>query len=182
MPSGRGMFALCAGSQSQLAGTSLRFLPSLPTKSRASTPRLFIKAMEARRLVEDTQLFCRQYTSALSQRVAHGVSLSCLSAALLAFWLSERGRITVTWKLTGTAIRQAQAVGLHRDPTWYKWEKMDAQECELRVLAWWYLILSDRQGYKYRPQTFRRLMHSADSYQWLSGDPPRPPRAPSMSS
>ncbi|KAM5537388.1 hypothetical protein V8D89_008907 [Ganoderma adspersum] len=106
----------------------------------------FIKAMEARRLVEDSTLFHRQYSSPPSQSVVHGVSLGCLAAALLACWLSDHGRPSDSWKLTGTAIRQAQAAGLHRDPMWYKWEKMDAQECELRVLAWWYLIISDRQG------------------------------------
>lgn len=126
----------------------------------------FIKAMEARRLVEDSMLFHRQYSSPPSQAVVHGVSLSCLAAALLACWLSDHGMPSDSWKLTGTAIRQAQAAGLHRDPMWFKWEKMDAQECELRVLAWWYLIISDRQGcLTYNPQMLHELTHSLDSIQ-----------------
>ncbi|KAI1789685.1 hypothetical protein LXA43DRAFT_553864 [Ganoderma leucocontextum] len=111
--------------------------------------------MEARRLVEDTMLVCPQYSSAPSQCVVHGVSLSCIAAALLASWLSDHGRISDAWKLTGTAIRQAQAGGVHRDPTWYKWEKMDAQECELRVLAWWYLIVPDRETHDGWQRHFR---------------------------
>ena len=94
----------------------------------------FIKAMEAHRLVEDTVLLCR-HSSAPSQSVMHGVALGCIAAALLACWLSDHGRSSDCKKLTGTAIGQAQAIGLHRDPTWHKWEKMDVQECEPQVYA-----------------------------------------------
>ncbi|TBU31328.1 hypothetical protein BD311DRAFT_717184 [Dichomitus squalens] len=112
--------------------------------SGVNSKKFFMKSLEARRLVEDIMLFSPEYSFAPTQCVVHGVSLSCIAASLLASWLSDRGRISDAWKLVGTAIRQAQAVGLHRDPTWHKWEKMDAEECELRVLAWWYLIIFDR--------------------------------------
>ncbi len=41
-------------------------------------------------------------------------------------------------------VEDAQAVGLHRDPGWLNWEKMDRTESEIRLLAWWFLIVSDR--------------------------------------
>ncbi|KAI0659660.1 hypothetical protein C8Q70DRAFT_915208 [Cubamyces menziesii] len=101
----------------------------------------FLKAMEARRLVEDILLASRAYTQ---PSAVQGVVLSCIGAALLARYLADRGRVSDAWKLTGTALRNAQAVGLHRDPGWQKWDAMDKQERELRVLAWWFLVISDR--------------------------------------
>ncbi|KAI0776759.1 hypothetical protein BD413DRAFT_645466 [Trametes elegans] len=107
---------------------------------RASCPH-FLRAMEARRLVEDVALAGRAYSQPSS---VHGVALSCIGAALLAKYLADRGRVSDAWKLTGTALRNAQAVGLHRDPGWQKWEDMDRQEREIRLLSWWSLVVSDR--------------------------------------
>ncbi|KAI0776760.1 hypothetical protein BD413DRAFT_610348 [Trametes elegans] len=101
----------------------------------------FLKAMEARRLVEDILLASR---ASSGPSAVQGVVLSCIGGALLARYLADRGRVSDAWKLTGTALRNAQAVGLHRDPGWQKWESMDKQELELRVLGWWLLVMSDR--------------------------------------
>ena len=43
-----------------------------------------------------------------------------------------------------SALRSAQALGMHRDPGWGKWEEMHQIEIELRVIGWWGLIVSDR--------------------------------------
>ncbi|OSC99996.1 hypothetical protein PYCCODRAFT_1453475 [Trametes coccinea BRFM310] len=106
-----------------------------------SAKTYFLKAMEARRLVEDILLASRAYSQ---PSAVQGVVLSCIGAALLARYLADRGRVSDAWKLTGTALRNAQAVGLHRDPGWQKWETMDKQERELRVLGWWFLVIADR--------------------------------------
>ncbi|KAI0670229.1 hypothetical protein C8Q78DRAFT_1090356 [Trametes maxima] len=117
----------------------LALAPHRLTGSNAKT--YFLKAMEARRLVEDVLLASRAYSQPSAVR---GVVLSCIGAALLARYLSDRGRVSDAWKLTGTALRNAQAVGLHRDPGWQKWEAMDKQERELRILGWWFLVIADR--------------------------------------
>ncbi|KAI8990423.1 hypothetical protein BD414DRAFT_521660 [Trametes punicea] len=102
----------------------------------------FLKAFEARRLIEDILLSSRR---AYTQPAAvHGVVLTCIGSALMSAYLADRGRVSDAWKLTGTALRKAQAAGLHRDPGWQKWETMDKQERELRVLGWWYLVIADR--------------------------------------
>ncbi|KAI0632947.1 hypothetical protein C8Q77DRAFT_857003 [Trametes polyzona] len=102
----------------------------------------FLKAMEARRLVEDITLSSRAY--AQSSTAVDGVVQSCIGAALLAKYLADRGRVSDAWKLAGTALRTAQAAGLHRDPGWQKWDHMDTQEQELRLLGWWSLVMADR--------------------------------------
>ncbi|KAI0369245.1 hypothetical protein BV20DRAFT_968105 [Pilatotrama ljubarskyi] len=100
----------------------------------------FLKGMEARRLVEDILLASR----ASQPSAVQGIALSCIGAALLARYLADRGRVSDAWKLTGTALRNAQAVGFHRDPGLEKWDAMDKQERELRLLGWWSLIIADR--------------------------------------
>ncbi|KAL1938920.1 hypothetical protein VTO73DRAFT_11073 [Trametes versicolor] len=107
----------------------------------SSAKTYFLKAMEARRLVEDILLASRAYSQ---PGAVQGVVLSCIGAALLARYLADRGRVSDAWKLTGTALRNAQAVGLHRDPGWQKWDAMDKQERELRLLGWWSLVNADR--------------------------------------
>ncbi|KAH9852904.1 hypothetical protein C2E23DRAFT_824099 [Lenzites betulinus] len=106
-----------------------------------SAKTYFLRAMEARRLVEDILLASRAYSQ---PGAVQGVVLSCIAAALLARYLADRGRVSDAWKLTGTALRNAQAVGLHRDPGWQKWDAMDKQERELRLLGWWSLVIADR--------------------------------------
>ena len=43
-----------------------------------------------------------------------------------------------------SGLRTAQALGMHRDPGWVKWEAMHKVERELRVTGWWLLVVSDR--------------------------------------
>ncbi|KAI0354319.1 hypothetical protein OH77DRAFT_1405549 [Trametes cingulata] len=100
----------------------------------------FLKGMEARRLVEDILLASR----ASQPSAVQGIALSCIGAALLARYLADRGRVSDAWKLTGTALRNAQAAGFHRDPGLDRWDAMDKQERELRLLGWWSLIIADR--------------------------------------
>ena len=116
-----------------------------PRKLVGTTARVYFwKAMEARRLIEDIMICTPAYSLAPTECMVHGISLSCIASTLLASYLSNRGRVSDAWKIVGCALRNAQAVGLHRDPGWHKWEKMDREECELRLLAWWDLIISDR--------------------------------------
>ncbi|KAH9852903.1 hypothetical protein C2E23DRAFT_729689 [Lenzites betulinus] len=101
----------------------------------------FLKAMEARRLIEDMILAARAYPHSCS---ASGVVQSSLAAALLAKYFADQGKVSDSWKIVGAALRSAQAAGLHRDPGWRKWDNMDRQERELRLVAWWSLFTADR--------------------------------------
>ena len=47
-----------------------------------------------------------------------------------------------------SAVRLAQALGLHRDPGWKKWEEMQPIDRELRITSWWLLMVSDRYALK----------------------------------
>ncbi|KAI0830224.1 hypothetical protein BC628DRAFT_1313978 [Trametes gibbosa] len=107
----------------------------------ANAKSYFLKAMEARRLIEDMILAARAYPHSCS---ASGVVQSSLAAALLAKYFADQGQVSDAWKLAGTALRTAQAAGLHRDPGWRKWDHMDRQERELRLVAWWSLVVADR--------------------------------------
>ncbi|KAF7794577.1 hypothetical protein EIP86_005712 [Pleurotus ostreatoroseus] len=104
--------------------------------------KYFTAAMTARRVVDDILLASPVYST--SESAVYGSVLSCIAAVLLAIWQGDRGRLSEAWKLIGHAIRSAQAIGLHRDPRWRKWETMHQFEIELRVTAWWLLMISDR--------------------------------------
>lgn len=104
----------------------------------------FWKAMDLRRLIEDVMLNSPAYSWGPTQSGVHGITLSCIAAALYTCYLADHGRVSDAWKLAGVAIRNAQAMGLHRDPGWEKLEKMDKMEREIRLLSWWYLVTSDR--------------------------------------
>ncbi|CAL1698140.1 unnamed protein product [Somion occarium] len=99
-------------------------------------------SLAARRIVDDILLSSPAY-SATEDSVQGGV-LSCMAAALLSAYLADRGRVSEAWKLCGTAIRNAQALGLHRDPRWRKWEAMGPVEKDLRMATWWLLAVGDR--------------------------------------
>ena len=43
-----------------------------------------------------------------------------------------------------SGLRHAQALGMHRDPGWQKWDNMHCLERELRLSGWWWLVISDR--------------------------------------
>ena len=116
-----------------------------PPRLVGTTARTFFwNAMDTRRLIEDIMLSSPACSWAPTQSVVHGVTLGCIAAAFYSCYLADRGRLSDAWKLTGMAIRNAQAVGLHRDPGWHKWESMDKIERELRLLAWWYIAACDR--------------------------------------
>ncbi|EMD35144.1 hypothetical protein CERSUDRAFT_116619 [Gelatoporia subvermispora B] len=108
----------------------------------ARSSAYFTHAQVARRLVEDILLAAPAYSS--SESSVNGAVLSCIGASLLAAYLADHGRVSEAWKLTGTAMRNAQAMGLHRDPGWRKWEAMGKEESELRILAWWCIWAADR--------------------------------------
>jgi hypothetical protein len=70
--------------------------------------------------------------------------LGCLATPLLCGYLAEMDRVSEAWKLPRGSIRAAQAVGMHRDPSWEKWKVMSADERHLRTTGWWGLIVWDR--------------------------------------
>ncbi|OCH90853.1 hypothetical protein OBBRIDRAFT_887380 [Obba rivulosa] len=109
-----------------------------PDAGARRSAAFFTHAQAARRLVEDILLAVPAYEA------SEGAVLSCLGAALLAAYLADRGRVSEAWKLAGSAMRSAQAMGLHRDPGWRKWETMGKEESELRILAWWSVWVADR--------------------------------------
>ncbi|CCM05897.1 uncharacterized protein FIBRA_08135 [Fibroporia radiculosa] len=113
-----------------------------PRRLGADAHAYFTHAVSAKRLGEDILLAVRAY--ALSERTVHGAVLSCIASGLLGAYLSDRGRVSEAWKLTGAALRTAQANGLHRDPGWRKWEEMGKEEAELRLFGWWLLWCADR--------------------------------------
>lgn len=57
-----------------------------------------------------------------------------------------------------SALRHAQALGMHRDPGWRKWEEMHAVDRELRTTSWWLLIICDRSVFSSASSYNRRLM------------------------
>jgi len=116
----------------------------------------FMCAMMARRLVEDEYLDTPNASFMVS--AADGTVLGCLAAPLLCNYLAQRGRISEAWKLAGHAIRNAEAVGMHRDPDWKRWQMMSADEKLLRRRGWWNMFIADKM-YAYalsRPQVLRR--------------------------
>ncbi|KAF4599716.1 Oaf3p [Pleurotus pulmonarius] len=95
----------------------------------------FTYGMMARRVAEDTYLSVPAF--APLESAADGTTLGCLAAPILAYFLAERKRISEAWKLIGNSIRSAQAVGMHRDPSWRQWHTMSENERMLRTRAWW---------------------------------------------
>lgn len=111
----------------------------------------FMCAMMARRMTDED--FLNVPSASFMDSAADGTVLSCLATPLLCDYLAARGRISEAWKLVGTAIRCAIAVGLHRDPEWKLWQMMSADEKLLRRRAWWGLFTAD----KYVPQFYLGL-------------------------
>ncbi|KAF4620331.1 hypothetical protein D9613_000355 [Agrocybe pediades] len=115
----------------------------------------FMCAMLARRMVEDQHL--NDPNCSLMVSAADGTVVSCLATPLLCDYLAARGRVSEAWKLVGQGIRNAEAVGMHRDPEWKLWQMMSAEEKSLRRRAWWGLFTADKT-YSYvlgRPQMLR---------------------------
>jgi hypothetical protein len=102
----------------------------------------FMCAMISRRIAEDDYFNTPRASTMVSP--SDGTALGCLATPILASFLSERGRVSEAWKLVGNGIRNAQAVGLHRDPDWKLWQVMSQEEKCLRRRAWWSLFISER--------------------------------------
>lgn len=107
-----------------------------------SSDEFFMCAMTARRIAEDDHL--NKPSLSLMVSAADGTVLSCLAVPLLCSYLSERGRVSEAWKLVGSGLRNAEAIGMHRDPEWKKWQVMSTDEILLRRRAWWGLVIWDK--------------------------------------
>ncbi|KAH0588706.1 hypothetical protein H2248_004512 [Termitomyces sp. 'cryptogamus'] len=124
-----------------------------------SRDHYFSCAMRARRVAEDD--YMNTPSISLMVSAADGTVLSCLAVPILCSYLSEHGRVSEAWKLVGSGIRQAEAVGMHRDPEWRHWQVMSKDEALLRRRGWWGLYILDKM-YSYllgRPQ-----MHHKESF------------------
>jgi hypothetical protein len=113
----------------------------------ASAEQFFSYAIAARKMGETAYLVSPTSTRSSA---AHGSVLACLAVPLLCDHLAERGRVSEAWKLVGHAILCAEAVGMHRDPSWRAWHKMSEDimnndEKLLRRRAWWGLFIWERQ-------------------------------------
>ncbi|KAF8638078.1 hypothetical protein AX16_010710 [Volvariella volvacea WC 439] len=102
----------------------------------------FSCAIAARRIAEDEHL--KWPSSSLTSSAAEGEALGCLAMPLLSSYLAERGRVSEAWKMLGTAIRNAESIGMHRDPGWRQWQIMSEDERLLRRRAWWGLVILDK--------------------------------------
>ncbi|KAL0956236.1 hypothetical protein HGRIS_002390 [Hohenbuehelia grisea] len=117
------------------------------TQARVIQPRIlesetyFANAMCARRLAEDAYLSTPQFPPIES--AADGTVIGCLATGILCAYLSQRALISEAWKLVGTSLRMAQAVGLHRNPQNNMWCVMSESEKLLRMRAWWNLAIWD---------------------------------------
>jgi hypothetical protein len=107
-----------------------------------STDHFFMCSMTARRIAEDDYL--NKPNVSLMVSAADGTVLGCLAIPILCNYLSQRGRVSEAWKLVGNGIRNAEAVGMHRDPEWKQWHVMSKDEIVLRRRAWWGLYICDK--------------------------------------
>lgn len=55
-----------------------------------------------------------------------------------------------------SGLRHAQALGMHRDPGWQRWQNMHQLERELRLAGWWWIVICDRLGLIRSVETFSR--------------------------
>ncbi|KAJ3480371.1 hypothetical protein NLI96_g8396 [Meripilus lineatus] len=137
-----------------------------PRTGKTNGGLYFSQACKARRLVDDI-LLASVYST--SEFAVHGGVLSCLAAVFLGAYLADRGRVSEAWKIVGNALRTAQALGLHRDPRWRRWEAMGKLECGLRVLTWWMLASFDRL---YSFILGRPAMAVRGAFEMMPGRPP----------
>ena len=115
-----------------------------PDNSRGmeSTDAYFKNAMSARRIAEDD--YMNKPTVSVMASAADGTMLGCFAVPVLCCYLTQRGRVSEAWKLVGSGIRHAEAVGMHRDPEWVGWQVMSKDEIVLRRIAWWGLVILDK--------------------------------------
>ncbi|KAG6813127.1 hypothetical protein H0H92_013751 [Tricholoma furcatifolium] len=123
---------------------ALAYAPKLRVDRHApdSSDHFFSCALMARRIAEDD--YMNQPNLSLMVSAADGTVLSCLAVPLLCNYLAQRGRVSEAWKLVGNGIRNAEAVGMHRDPDWKHWQVMSTDEKLLRRRAWWGLYIWDK--------------------------------------
>ncbi|KAF6760185.1 hypothetical protein DFP72DRAFT_883456 [Ephemerocybe angulata] len=116
----------------------------------------FMCAMISRRIAEDDYFNTPRASTMVSP--ADGTVLGCLATPILASFLSERGRVV------GNGVRNALAVGLHRDANWKLWQVMSQEEKMLRKRAWWTLFIADRWlSYMLgRPHMIREEMYDVE--------------------
>ncbi|KAJ7668484.1 hypothetical protein DFH06DRAFT_982925 [Mycena polygramma] len=111
-----------------------------------SAEQFFSYAMAARRISESAYLV---RSNSARTSAAQGSVLACLAVPLLCDHLADRGLASEAWKLVGQAILCAEAVGMHRDPSWRAWQEMSGEimsgdEKLLRRRAWWGLFVWER--------------------------------------
>jgi hypothetical protein len=104
--------------------------------------KYFMCAMKARRIAEEDYL--NKPNVSLMASAADGTVLGCLAVPVLCCYLAQQGRASEAWKLVGRGIRNAEAVGMHRDPEWARWQVMSKDEMSIRRIAWWQLVIWDR--------------------------------------
>ncbi|KAF4552782.1 Diphthamide biosynthesis protein 3 [Elsinoe fawcettii] len=63
---------------------------------------------------------------------------------LITMYLANSGRALDAWTLLGTTIRNAQAIGLHRNPKMIE-PLPSLRDSALRKKLWWYLLFIDQQ-------------------------------------
>lgn len=102
----------------------------------------FVRAMNAQRIADYDYL--RRPSVSLMVSAADGTVLACLAVSVMCNYLAERGRVSEAWKLIGVGLRNAEAVGMHRDPGWRLWQVMSEDERLLRRRAWWGLVIWDK--------------------------------------
>ena len=117
--------------------------------------KYFMCAMAARRIAEDDYL--NKSNISLMSSAADGTVLGCLAVPLLCCYLAQRGRVSEAWKLVGSGVRYAEAIGMHRDPEWNHWQVMSKDEIVLRRIAWWGLFIWDKYVPLATAVTGRRL-------------------------
>lgn len=111
--------------------------------SEDESRKYFLQSLTARRLAED--LFFASFSSPRTPlSVSEGNTQGCLAVALLAHYLCDRGQVTEAWKIVGTAVRNAQNAGMHRNPHWSKWKNMSEDEQLFRRTAWILLSNTDK--------------------------------------
>ncbi|KAF7970650.1 hypothetical protein HWV62_23342 [Athelia sp. TMB] len=119
----------------------------LATENTRGSERFFALSLAARRLAKDLAAAAPPFVAS-PHNAPDGTVLSSLAAPLLCAHLAEMGRVSEAWKLLGSSIRAAQAVGLHRDVMVVGGgaapEGMGEEERVLRATGWWGLVVWDR--------------------------------------
>lgn len=111
--------------------------------SEDESRKYFLQSLTARRLAED--LFFASFSSQKApSSVSEGNTQGCLAVVLLANYLCDRGQVSEAWKMVGTAVRNAQNAGMHRNPHWNKWKDMSEDEQLFRGTVWILLSNEDK--------------------------------------